>query len=166
MTGGEGRHDMDGGLAFALGARAAKRFAIDGDDALGNADEAGGPGGEAALELLDIERGENLGEPVVRRRAVVELAETLQKSELGLAETGDVDEGLRSREDRQEAENQDFPQRIDHLPRLSRVPEILEIIKKNNVIENALGFRRHKPAHRLHRYPPRSNQRIARDSAL
>ena len=72
MTGGEGRHDVDGRLALALGARAAKRFAIDGDDALGNADEAGGPGGEAALELLDIERGENLGEPVVRRRAVVE----------------------------------------------------------------------------------------------
>ena len=166
MIGGESRDDVDGGLTLALAGRAAQRFAINGDDAFGNADEAGGPGGEAALELLDVEGGENFAEPVVRRRAVLELGEALQQSEFGLAEPRDVDEVVRSREDRQETENQDFRQRIDHLARLSMVPQLLEIIEKNNVIENALGLGRNNPAHRLHRAPPMTNQRIATDSAL
>ena len=69
---GEGRDHVDRRLGAALLVGSARGLAV-GRDHLGRrARERGDPGDEAALELLGIERCEDVAEMVMRRRAVAE----------------------------------------------------------------------------------------------
>ena len=75
----------------------------------------GDPGDEAALELLGIERGEDIAEVIVRRRTIAERPEAAQKRELLVAEAGDIGEGFRPRQHRQQAQTA-APRRADTSP--------------------------------------------------
>src|SRR5262249_59378156 len=84
-----------------------------------------------------------------------------QRSDLLLANPGDINERPGSSKHGKQTHQQHFRERIDDLAALSRVRKILEILQKNN----RLGYSpsRCSPVHRI---PRRSNQRITTDSAL
>ena len=63
---GKGRDHVDRRLAGPLLERAAHRLAIDGDDVRRRASQRGDPAGKALLELLGVERGEDVAEVIVR----------------------------------------------------------------------------------------------------
>ena len=69
---------------------------------------------------------------IVRRRAIAKRPEPAQKIELLLAEPGDIDEGLRPGQHRQQTQQQHLVERINHLAALPRIRQILEIVQKNN----------------------------------
>ena len=123
---------MDRRFGVLLPAGAAQRLAVDGDDLRGRAGQRRHPGHEAALELLGVEGGEDVAEVIVRRRAVAKRPEPAQQLDLLLAEPRDIDEGLRPRQHRQQAQQQHLGKRIDHLAGLARVRQILEIVQENN----------------------------------
>ena len=78
-------------------------------------------GDEAAPERLGVERGEDVAQMVVRRRAVLEGKEPPQERELGSTEAGDVREAVRPGDHRQQAEQQYLVERIGDLAALPRV---------------------------------------------
>ena len=109
------------------------------------------PGDKAALERLRVERGENIAQMIMRRRAVCERPEPAQKIELLLAKTGDVGEGLRPRQHRQQAQQQDLIERIDDFPGLTLIRHIFEIAEKSRRLGQSLEV----PSARVHRNPPK-----------
>ena len=80
LPGGEGRNHMDRLLGVLLRAGAARCLAVDGDDLGGRFDERRNPGDEAASERLGVERGEDVAEMIMRRRAVLERPEAAQQT--------------------------------------------------------------------------------------
>src|SRR5215813_5419432 len=72
---------------------------------------------------------------IVRRRSVGERPEAAQESELLLAETRNVSEGLRSRQHREQAQEQDLLERINDLAGLPMVRHILEKREKNRRLD-------------------------------
>src|SRR5215813_8388246 len=72
---------------------------------------------------------------IVRRRSVGERPEAAQQRELLLAETRNVSEGLRSRQHREQAQEQDLLERINDLAGLSMVRHILEKREKNRRLD-------------------------------
>src|SRR6202011_2268963 len=90
------------------------------------------PGGEAALELLGIERGQDVTQVVVRRRAVLERTEAAQQRELLGPEQRDLGEALCTRQHRKQTQQQDLIERIGNLALLARVLEVFEIPQKDN----------------------------------
>lgn len=93
------------------------------------------------MERLRIERGENIAQMVVRRRAVLERPEATQKINLLLAEPRDIGEGLRSRQHGEQAQEQDLVERIDNFPGLSAIRHIFEIGKKSLRLRQGLDIR-------------------------
>jgi hypothetical protein len=86
----------------------------------------------------------------MRGSAVAKWAEPTQKIELLLAESGNFDERLGSRQHREQTQKQDLLERIEHLAGLARIRQIPEMIQKNNRFAERPEFRR-----RLrHRNPP------------
>lgn len=90
LAGGEGRDHVDGGLGAGLLIGAPRGLAVD-------RDHLGRRAGQRATQQrwLDVERGEDVAEMIVRRRPVAKRPEPAQQLQLLLAEAGDIDEGLR-----------------------------------------------------------------------
>jgi hypothetical protein len=66
----------------------------------------------------------------MRRRAVLERAETSQQSQLFLAEAGDVGEGIGSGKDGQQGQKQHLVERIHHpsgLPAIGQVTKMIQV---------------------------------------
>jgi hypothetical protein len=110
------------------------------------------------LELLRVERGEDVAELIMRRRAIRERPEPAQKREFPRPEAGDIDEALGPRQNRQQADQQHLIERVDHLAPLPRVRQRPEMIKKNN--------RFIQSTRRVHHATPLPNQRRPMDSEL
>lgn len=89
---------------------------------------AANPGDEAAPKRAGVERGQDVAQMIVRRRAALAGAEPAQKLDLPLAEPSDVCEGLSPGANRKEAQKQSLIERIDHFPRLPAVRHVLEKI--------------------------------------
>ena len=111
-----------GGLAALLLAGSARGLAIDGDHPRRHPGQRGDPGDEAALELLGVQRGEDIAEVIVRRRAIPERPEAAQKLKLLDAEAGDIGEGLRPGQHGEQTQQQDLIERIGHLAGLAAGP--------------------------------------------
>ena len=107
-------------------------LAIDGDHPLRRSGHCGDPSNEAALELLGVERCEDVAEVIVCRRTIAKSSEPAQKIKLLATEAGDIDEGLRSSRDREQAQQQHLVERMGHRPRLGRVRHVPEIFQNNN----------------------------------
>jgi hypothetical protein len=104
--------------------------------------ERADPGDEAALELFGIERGEQVAQLVVRRRAVLEGAKAAQRLKLLLAELGDLHPALGGGQHGHQAKQQHLVERIPYLAGLARVFEALEMLQPlNNLIERPLRLR-------------------------
>lgn len=88
LAGSEGGDQVQRRLTLAAGAP--RGLAVDGDHALGHTAARGNPGGEAALELLGIKRGEDVTEMIVARGAVCERAKPVQQRDPGVAEQSDL----------------------------------------------------------------------------
>ena len=117
----KGRHHMDRRLGVLLPAGAAQRLAVDSDHLPGCAGQRRHPIDEAALELLGVEHGQNVAEVIMRRRPMAKRPEPPQQLDLLFPKPRNVDECLRPRQHRQQAQQQHFGQRIDHLAGLARV---------------------------------------------
>ncbi len=88
---------------------------------------------------------------IVRGRAILEGPEPAQEVKLLLAKPLDVAEGLRTGQNRQQSQKQDFGERIIHLAGLTMVRQVLEVVK----IIRRLGNRRElRPVLRHRRAPP------------
>jgi len=61
-----------------------------------------------------------------------EMGETGATGRSSFAETGNIDEGLRPSQHRQQTQQQHLIERIDHLAELARVRQILEVIQKGD----------------------------------
>ncbi len=115
-------------------------LAIDGNDTLGHAYNRGGPGDEAALELLRVQRCEDVTELVVRGCCDLERPESAQEIQLLLAIFGDLDPALAAGEHTEERQ-QHLVERVKHLRALARVFQILETLQKfNDLIECLWAF--------------------------
>ena len=114
-------------------------LAVDGDDVRAEPGERGRPGDKTMLKLLDVKHCENVSELVVRRGTLGEGAETAQESQLLLTVLGYLDPALATGEHAEKAQQQNLIQGIEHLGMLSRVFEIVEMLKKiNNLIERLI----------------------------
>jgi hypothetical protein len=122
------------------------------------------PGDEALLELLGIERGQDVAQVVVRRRAVGERAEAAQQRQLLDAEQRDVGDGFRASQDREQAEQQDFVERVAHLALLAGVLEVLEVAEKDHRFRKR--GRRRRFFHGSFPVPNRGNSWIQHSSLL
>jgi len=118
MSRREGGNHMDGGLPALFLVRPAHRLAVDRDHSRRNAGQGRHPGDETLLEFLGVERGEDVAELIVRRRAIRKPPEPAQKVELPRPEAGDVHEALSSRQDRQQAQQHHLIEGVDHLATL------------------------------------------------
>jgi hypothetical protein len=112
----ESRHHVDRRFSASLVAGATQRLAVDGDHIRRHADQLGGPGDEATLELRSIERRENVAEVVVRRRSIAKWQEPAKKLDLLLAEPRDIDERFRSGKHTEQAQQQHLFERITRWP--------------------------------------------------
>ena len=106
------------------------------------------PSGEATPKGLGVERGEDVAQMIVRRRAVFEGQKPLQKRQLGSAETGDVGEAVRAGDHRQQAKQQYLVERISDLAALPRVRHRFEVTKKRRRLEQngKIGLLRFHPS--------------------
>ena len=153
---------MNGGLPALLASGPAHSLAIDGDNTCGNARHCGDPGDEAALELLGIQRREDIAEVIMRRRAILERAEPTEQRELLGAEKRDLSEAFRASQHRQQTQQQNLVERIGHLAKLARVPQTLEIAQKYN----RLGKCRIVRCRAVHGHSPACESRSVMDLAL
>jgi len=160
LAGGEGRDHVDGVFGHAFGA--AHGLAVDGHHPFGDPDQGGHPGHEATLERLGVERGQDVAQVIVGRRARCKGAKPSQQSELLVAEAGDVGDRLCPSQQRQKAKQQHLVQGIQHRPRLPRVRQIVEIAQKDNRLSERLTI----GSNASHRKHPLANQRTSTDSAL
>src|SRR5215472_5950016 len=80
-------------------------LAVDGDHIGWHTGQRRHPRDEASLELLGVERRQNVAEVVVGRCSVAKRAEPPQQLEFLLAEPGDVDDRLRPGKHCQKAQN-------------------------------------------------------------
>ena len=112
------------------------RLAINGDHVACRPDLGRNPSDEAFLKFVRVQRREDVAQMVVGGRPVAKRPEAPQKVQLLRPETGDIGEGFRPGEHRQQAKQQNFVERIHHLASLPGVRKIPEIIQKNNALAN------------------------------
>ena len=139
---------MDRFFRALLLVAAAHRFAIDGDDLGGRLGQRRHPIDKAPLERAGVERGENIAQRVMGRRAIRERAKPPQQVDLLRAEPGDVGETIGVGEHRQKTEQQHLVERINHLAGLPTIRHVIEIIQKNNRFAKRPGFCRGSFHHR------------------
>ena len=144
------------GATFLVGA--AERFTVNGDDVGTEFRQRCDPGDEATLERLRVEGCEQIAELIVARRALLERPEAAQEIELLLAERGDLDPAVGSRQDGQQALQQHLIQGISDFAALARVLKVFEMLKPlNNLIKGlrSLGLGvGHGGPHRESKGPP------------
>src|SRR5208337_3188093 len=145
------RDHVDRGLGALLLVGPTRGLSVDGDHPLWCPSQRRNPGNEAALEVLGVKRREDIAEVIVRRRAIAKWPEPAQEIELLGTETGDVDEGLRPGQYREQTQQQHCVEWIGHLPALPRVRHVPEIPQKNNRLGKRLTVR----CNAVHRCPPR-----------
>ena len=109
----------------------------------------------------EFERGENVAQMIMRRSSVLERPEPAQERQLLLTEPRDFGERFAARQNRQKAQEQDFVERIDHLPGLPTVRHIFEVLKENR----RFGHSREILSNVVHKIPHKANQRISTNSA-
>jgi hypothetical protein len=78
-------------------------LAVDRDHLRRHAGQRRDPGDKTALKRLGIERGEDIAEMVMRRRAARKGPKTAQETQLPIAKIRDVRERFRPRQHRQQA---------------------------------------------------------------
>ncbi len=88
---------MDRCFGRCFAARPTHGLAVNRDDTAGNAGLRRHPRDETVLELLGIQRREDIADPVMRWRSVTERAEPAQQGKPFGAEPGDVGEGFCTR---------------------------------------------------------------------
>src|SRR5436190_419714 len=115
---------------------------------------SGDPGNEATLERLGVNRGEDVAQVIVRRRPIAKRPEAAQQRELLRPEPGDIDEGLRPGQHREQRQHKHLVERIHHLAALARVRQIVKIAQKNNCFSKGPTIRRG-----VHPRNPPSNQK-------
>ncbi len=71
--------------------------------------------------------GEGIADAIMRRRPIKEWAEPAQKCQLPVAEAGDVGNGFRPGQHRQQRQEQHLVERIHHLRSLTRIRQIIEM---------------------------------------
>ena len=123
----EGRDHVDGGPRRRLSPGSAQGLAVNGDDFHRRLRQRRHPIDKATLERVGIERGENIAQRVMRRRAVGERRKPTQQRQLLFAEPLDIGEAFRPGQHAKERHQQYLVQRIDDLARLPRVRQITEI---------------------------------------
>ena len=101
--------------------------------------------------MLGVERGKNIAEVIVRRRAVAKRPEPAQKPNLLVAEAGNIDDGFRPGQNRQQAQQQHFVERIRYLATLPRVRQVSKMGQK----DYGLAKRPTVCRRAIHRRPPR-----------
>ena len=136
LAGGESGHHVDRRLIVSLAAGSARGLAVHGDHLGGHARHRSDPGDEAALKLRRIQCREDVADPVVRRRAVLERAEPPQQGQLLLAEPGDVGERFRPRQGRKQGQQQHLIERRDHLASLAAVRRVSAMARKDRRLED------------------------------
>ena len=163
LTRGEGRDHVDCCFSAFLMVRSAQRLAIDRDHIRRNAGQRGNPADEAALEMLGVERGEDVAEVVVRGRSFAKRPKPAQEGELLAPEARDIDECLRPGQHRQQAQQQHLVERIHHLAALASIRQIFKILQENNRFPICVTVRC-LATHR--RYPPFDSEDHDRFSTL
>ena len=127
------------GATFLVGT--AERFTVDRHDVGPKFRQRRGPGDEATLERLRVVGCEQIAELIVARRALFERPEPAQELELPLAERGDLDPAVGSRQNSQQALQQHLVQGVGDLAALARVLKIFEMLKPlNNLIKGVRGL--------------------------
>src|SRR6185295_8747945 len=129
-------------------------LAVNGDHLGRRSDQRGDPGNEATLERLGVNRGEDGAQVIVRRRPIAKRPEAAQQRELLRPEPGDIDEGLRPGQHREQRQHKHLVERIHHLAALARVRQIVTIAQKNNCFSKGPTIRRG-----VHPRNPPSNQK-------
>jgi hypothetical protein len=127
------------------------------------------PGDEATLELLGIERREDVAELVVRRCAVLEWPEAAQELELLLAEPLDLDPALATRQHAEQHQQQHLIEQIEHLAALARVLKRLKRLQKiDNPVKGLVRLRCRRPSRHGRGSPrePRGHPHIQHSLAL
>jgi hypothetical protein len=79
------------------------RLAVDGDHISRSTGQRGDPGDEAVLEPFRVQRRKDVAQMIVGGRSVAERQEAPQKVQLLHAKAGDIREGFRSGQHRQQA---------------------------------------------------------------
>lgn len=125
---------MDCGLAACLLVRTAQCLAVDRDHIGRGPGERGNPAHKAALELLCIESCEDVAQMIVRWRACLKRPAPAQKLQLLVAEAGNVDECLGTRQHPQQSQKQYLLERIHHLRRLASIGQIPEMLEKHHCL--------------------------------
>ena len=103
--------------------------------------------------MFRVERGEDVAEMIVRRRAVEERTEAPEQVEFHATEPGNIDEGFGPGQHREQCQQEHFLERIHHLAALAPVRHIFEIIEKYN----RFGKRAAVCRHFVHGRPPKAN---------
>ena len=106
-------------------------FAVNGNDFHRSLGQRRNPIGKAALERQRVERGENIAKPVMRRGPVGERQKAAQQRQLLLAKPRHVGEAFRVGQHGKQPQQQHFVERVNDLPGLTGVWQVLEIIQKN-----------------------------------
>jgi hypothetical protein len=114
------------------------------------------PGHEARLKGAGVERGKDIAEMVMRRRAVHTGPKPPQQFDLPLAKARDIGERLRPRENRQKNQEQHLGERIIHFAGLTMIRQLAEIVKENSLSPQSLQIlSRRNPS------PPSSHAQIS-----
>jgi hypothetical protein len=150
----EGRHHVDRLLGTFLLVGAAQRLAIDRDSLGRRPRYRRDPRHEAPLEHCGIEYRENIAEVIVRRRAMGEGPEAAQQIDLLFAEPRNINEGFRSGQHGEQAQQQNLIKRVKHLAGLAWVLQSSEMTQKYH----RLAKRPLRSSNPLHHDPPQTNQ--------
>jgi hypothetical protein len=120
------------------------------------------PGGEAALELLGVENGQDIAEVTVVRRAILERTKAAKKLAFRDAEKRDLGKALGAGQHREQAQEQDFIERVGDFTLLAGILEVFEMTQKNHRFRES-----HTVDNRVvHHHSPSCESRIGIDSAL
>ncbi len=127
----EGGRHVDGVLG-ALACGTSRSLAVDGDDVERRLGRRAHSGHEVAPERLGVERGENIAEVVVARRAVGEWQKAAHESQLLLTEPREIGETFSAR---QQGEQQNLIKPVGHLSRLPMIGPTSEVTQENSRLE-------------------------------
>lgn len=137
----EGRDHVDRQADAVFYGGPPRRLAIDCNDALRRSGQRGNPG----------ERGQDVAEMIMCRRAGLEGMEAARQIALLAAEKGDIGDSLGTGQHREQAQEQDLVERVSHLALLVRVFQILEIAQtvSSNAAQSAVAASMAAPSKRI-----------------
>jgi hypothetical protein len=103
--------------------------------------------------LLSVEGGEDIAEVIMRRGPRGKGTKSTQKGQLLVAEQRNIDDRLRTGQNRQKTQQQHLVERVHHLAALARIRQITEILQKDNSFAKRTKTRRYP----VHPDPPSSD---------